>query len=69
MDVYDVSIFRLSRAIGVNYMALYNKFEGERDFKLSEVLLITTYIRRISGRKYSIEYLFRVREDFISNGD
>lgn len=69
LKVYDISMCKLAKMIGVTYMALYNKMQGNRDFKLCEVFLITDYLRRISGRKYSIEYIFRVREDFKNHGE
>lgn len=56
---YNIKAEDLSNLLGIAKPNVYNRLTGEKDFTLSEMITIQTYLElKATNKKFELEYLF-----------
>lgn len=56
------SIIVIAEHIGLNRVLLYNRLNGRNAWKLDEMILAQAYLKEKTGRKKSLDYLFKYKK-------
>lgn len=58
MARYGVSVANLAKACDIAQTTLYSRLKGTLEFRLNDMEKIKKYIDSVSGKEFTLEYLF-----------